>query len=398
MTTDVAPTSDAPLFSALAVPVEVLPEARREQFGPNGPAPLRNMAARALLPMPPGELAAVLAYFARCSDDALARTARGSIAELPVGVVLSVLEQPDVHPSVLDVYAEVLRGTQKVLETIILHNAVADATLEHLASSLDDPGLLDLLARNEVRCLACPSIIERLYVNPDAPTGAVGRIVELAVRQGVALEHLPAYRELAEAILGKHFDAAPEASDAEGIPDDEFRSLLKAVAQPGSLPHEATAEGEEAAAEVDEDAGKDAHKALWMRLRDMSTHQKVRLAIIGDQVVRRYLVRDPRKVVALSVLQNPKITVKEVAGLASQKALDEDVVKAIGRNRDWTKHYAVRHALVRNPKTGFQAALQFLQSLTERDIRMLQRDREVSGYVQKQAGLFLARVEEKRKR
>ena len=48
----------------------------------------------------------------------------------------------------------------------------------------------------------------------------------------------------------------------------------------------------------------------------MSMGQKIKAAMMGNLEVRKILIKDPKKQVALAVLANQRITEKEVAGIA----------------------------------------------------------------------------------
>jgi len=109
------------------------------------------------------------------------------------------------------------------------------------------------------------------------------------------------------------------------------------------------------------------------------------MALIGNETARRLLIRDPRKNVAMAVLQNPKISDREISMFSAQRSLQDDVIGAIARNREWTRFYPTRLALARNPKTPAQLAISFLATFSDRDLKALSRDREIPGYVQKQA-------------
>jgi hypothetical protein len=55
----------------------------------------------------------------------------------------------------------------------------------------------------------------------------------------------------------------------------------------------------------------------------------------------------------------------------------EDVLRIIGSNRAWTKHYGVIVGLTRNPKTPLALSLNLLSRLHDRDVSMLSLDRNV---------------------
>jgi hypothetical protein len=109
----------------------------------------------------------------------------------------------------------------------------------------------------------------------------------------------------------------------------------------------------------------------------MSIPQKVKLALSGAKDARGLLVRESSKIIALSVLQNPRLTIGEVEFFAKSPNLSEDVIRKIGSNAEWTKKYSVVSALVYNPKTPVGISLGFVNKLTDRDLGILEKSRGV---------------------
>ena len=104
---------------------------------------------------------------------------------------------------------------------------------------------------------------------------------------------------------------------------------------------------------------------------------RIKLAMKGTREQRAQLIRDSNKLVAASVLSSPKLTDAEVESFAKMANVSEEVLRVIGTNRSWLKHYGVALALARNPKTPPAISMQLLHRLTERDTKMLASDRNV---------------------
>jgi hypothetical protein len=94
--------------------------------------------------------------------------------------------------------------------------------------------------------------------------------------------------------------------------------------------------------------------------------------------LRAQLIRDPNKMVSIAVLSSPKVTDAEVEAFARMANVSEDVLRIIGSNRSWLKNYGVVLGLARNPKTPPAMSMQFLHRLTEKDVKMLSVDRNIS--------------------
>ena len=109
----------------------------------------------------------------------------------------------------------------------------------------------------------------------------------------------------------------------------------------------------------------------------MSPSQKIKLALTGSKDARGLLIRESSKIIALSVLANPRITTGEVEFFAKSQNLSEDVIRKIGSNAEWTRKNNVVSALVFNPKTPVGISLPFVNRLTDRDLGILEKSRNV---------------------
>jgi hypothetical protein len=136
-------------------------------------------------------------------------------------------------------------------------------------------------------------------------------------------------------------------------------------------------------------------KSIWAMVRDMSISQKVRLALIGNMSARAVLIRDAKKLVTQAVMDSPRLTEREVQDFARNKSLGEDIIRRIAYNRDWTKNMVTQRALVSHPKCPPQKAMEFVKSLPLRDLKELQRDRDVPVLIARQAKNLLAQREQR---
>ncbi|MGE3276077.1 MAG: hypothetical protein AB7O67_13260 [Vicinamibacterales bacterium] len=167
---------------------------------------------------------------------------------------------------------------------------------------------------------------------------------------------------------------------ARGEVPEELRSFFAArgvspASEPGDaadlLPSPAT--GDEEA----EPATAEARASLVQRVAAMSVPERVKAAMKGSREMRAVLVRDPNKLVALSVLSSPKLTEAEVEAIARMGSVAEDVLRTIGHSRAWTKNYGILSALVKNPKTPIPLSLTLLARLNDRDAKAVSIDRNV---------------------
>ena len=126
-----------------------------------------------------------------------------------------------------------------------------------------------------------------------------------------------------------------------------------------------------------ESATEEDKASVVQRLANMSVPEKVRAAMKGTREMRAILIRDPNKMVSLSVLSCPKVTETEIESFARMGSVSEDVLRTIGHTRAWVKNYNVVLALVRNAKAPVALTLVLLNRLNESDVRRLSIDRNV---------------------
>lgn len=130
---------------------------------------------------------------------------------------------------------------------------------------------------------------------------------------------------------------------------------------------------------------------LTQQVQRMTTPQKIQLAMRGAKEARGLLIRESNKQIALAVLENPRLTDGEVESFAKSANLSEDVIRTIGMNPEWSKRYQIAHALVHNPKTPPGVAVPFVSRLQDRDLAILEKNKNVSEAVRSAARGLLAK-------
>jgi hypothetical protein len=154
---------------------------------------------------------------------------------------------------------------------------------------------------------------------------------------------------------------------------------------------EELAEGATRGAETSEQASRKLN--MTQRIMQMSVSQKIKLATLGNHEARTLLLRDSNKLVSMAAVTSPRITDGEIIGLANSRTVNADVLRYIYSNREYTRTYVIKAALVRNPKVPLPTALKMLFTLQEKDIKELARDRNVPQTIQSQAKAFLMKKE-----
>jgi len=126
-------------------------------------------------------------------------------------------------------------------------------------------------------------------------------------------------------------------------------------------------------------------KNLSQMIKDMSIGEKVKLATVGNFEVRKLLIKDPRRIIAMAVLDNAKITEKEILSIASDNAATTDIIGHIAKSKSLSRNYRVKLALVLNPKTPLKIAMAYLDVLRMNDIKRIANSRDVSSTIKMKA-------------
>lgn len=354
------------------LPGESLPRAVAAVMASPGPAKL--MAVRGMAPLKPGELLVALYQLSFDGDVAIKSAAEAAPGALPDKVVLAPLGEPLPAP-VLHFFAERLPPTRRqAIEKILFNQATADDTFVALAKRLDEAGL-EIIFQNEVRLLRCPSLVEALYFNKNARMSSVSRALELCARNGVRLDGVPAYAETVAAIM------ADPAAVSSSTADDVFAHAMDEPEAGVAVASEIfAADGAEpAGADSAVEEPKRSVSTSFIKFEELKIFEKVRLATVGNAHCRQVLIRDTNRVVAMAAVRSPSITDGEIVAAAANRAVCDDVIRFIANSRVYSKDYAVKQALVNNPKCPLAASLRLLAFLRPEDLKAVARSRNIPG-------------------
>jgi hypothetical protein len=321
------------------------------------------MVAKGLAPLAPTDLVLAIYQLACDADPAIAEAARATSRSLPEKALATALASP-LHPVVLDFFAERLRDQPRAIERILLNRRTADETLVALARALKGRELA-ILAGNEQRILRVPAIIEALYFNTEAPMSTVHRLLEMAVRNGIDLPRIPEFKSIAESILGT--GASKETGTISGPALDQVFAEVIAdgdIAEAPTAPGDVQGAAEEKGEETEEETEK---KVKNIALLPISA--KVRLATIGTAYHRSILIKDSNRTVALAAITSPAVSENEVRRYASNRSLQEEIIRYIAQKKDWQKSYPIKVALVNNPKCPLSQSMGLLKHLRPADLK-----------------------------
>jgi hypothetical protein len=345
------------------LPIEELPPNLRKHVDPSSPKPLRMMAAKALVPMAPAQIAASLYILTRDPETDIAETAHASAQKLPDRILTSALRDEGLDSGTLGLFAEVLSDKDNYLELIVLNASTSDETMALLAAH-GSSRICELTSQNQLRLLRHEPLLRGLLGNPSLAKSVADSVADFAVRSGVSLTDVPALVEARRRVFG-------EAPIEEGPTAEQ-------VAEEFALREENPEPLED---------GK--RQSLAQRVMKMNISQRIKLAALGNKEARTLLLRDTNKLVAMAAIQSPRLTEGEVLRVANNRTAPDEQLRYIYGNRDWTKSYQLRLAMVQNPKIPLPVAMRFMATLRESEIKEISRSKNVPGGVAHQAKMTL---------
>jgi hypothetical protein len=361
----------------MTLPVDVaqLPPAVQRLLDPKTPAPMRQMAARGIAPgLRPADSLTVIVLLAEDADAALAATAEASLNQLPTPLLNGALAQ-GLPPGVIDRIAPKYATQPAMMEKFLALAAIAASTVAEIAG-LANEAVAELVATNEERLLANPAIIEKLYMNKATRMSTADRIVELAVRNGLELKGIPAYKEVALAISGELI--------AEPTPEPTYDDLLfrevETVAQELTL-DVLTEDTHRFDEETGEEVVTPKFLPLHARLGQMTISQRIRVAMLGSAAERGLLVRDSNKLVATAAIRSPLVQDNEVVRISASRAVCDDVLRVIGLNKDWLRNHQIKLNLVSNPRTPFYLSSKLITHLRDHELKAVAKSKNVTGAI-----------------
>jgi hypothetical protein len=393
------------------------------------PANMMQFAAKGALSVPPEENFEILVYLAN-HNKIFGDLARMTLAGWDEKASLTAASDPKTSREVLDYLVSPENLRPKLLPALVENPSVPDSKLAKFAISASKESIEALL--NSARVRGSVEILDSLRSNPylDSEKAAtVAKLLkpEVAPPQSPVPDSGPELVATTTAPLPESStsDAAEDAPDQAGEDHDEAISAYLAehgaeIAQEQDKTFQPVggvadllraSEGEDkevsdgagnadnaAAASVGPQAAAAGSKsgaavAVQPARRDNAVQKinrldvkgRIQLAMKGNKEERSILIRDGTKVVALAVLDAPKISDGEVEKFALQKNVLEAVLRQIPLKRRFMKNYIVVRNLVSNPRTPLDLGLGLMKHLLVQDLKNISANKEVSETVRKLA-------------
>jgi len=228
---------------------------------------------------------------------------------------------------------------------------------------------VEIVANNQQRLIRSPAIVEALGANPLTGRSVIERIL---------------------AFLGVPVPVDDEEDDAppilvEEVSEEEARAALEVV-----LGTHFAALVEENETEVDQKELEQGG-SLYALIQTLSVFQKIKLGRMGNKEARSLLVRDRNKIVAIAAVSSPKITEQELLTIAQSRAVGDEVIRVICRNKEALRNYQMKLALATNPKTPQVNAMKFINYLQDKDLQKLMKSKDVPTVIATHARRILTR-------
>lgn len=320
---------------------------------------LQVLAAQGLVPLPPEELIPIQVALTGSPDGEISQAAQAALRGIETGMLLEYLRQ---QAGDRELYYFATRGQNAAFtEAALRRKDVSRAILLALAPSLS-PDLQEVLILRQDAILEEPQILLALEQNPQLSNYTRRRIWEfrehLLPREKLPL---PSAEELAA-----EADRISEEEMAEAIAEVKAKNRGKG--------------GPEPEAEVEEKTG-----LTDTEIRQLPVPMRVKMARNAPRQVRLILIRDSNSMVAMTVLTANSLPESEVEQIANSRAVCEEVLSAIPKNKEWIGKYNIAKALIRNPKVNLSVAMKLLPRMSVKDLRDLAKDKNAQEGVRSMA-------------
>jgi hypothetical protein len=396
-------------------------------------ATVMQAAARGALAVPGTEMIEILVYIAN-HNKVFGQQARMTLAGWELKSSLEAASNPSTPPEVLDYFIAPENLRPPLLPALLENPTVKQEKLLHMATD-GSREVVDAM-RKSSRVQGSPVILRALAANPNSTPIEVAQFQEAAVipeefphlelpeepassPDGSAIhlhesdENVLEENVAVDAFLTEHarelslegekpfqplggFHEFEVASLETSAPVEDAKAELVPLAEDGQPPADAkvpTPSGTATAtATRTSPAAKKAHSSqetergsALQKISRLDIKGRIQLAMKGTKEDRSILIRDSTKLVALAVLESPKVTDGEVEKFANQKNVLEAVLRQIPMKRRFVKNYGVVRNLVANPRTPLDVSLGLMKNLLTADLKNLASNKEVSDTIRKLA-------------
>jgi len=367
--------------------IDAVPENLKKFIDPSLDRDTRLMAARGLVPIPPEDMALVLFYLTCDDDQQIVKESEKSLFSIPDNALERVLSNSSSPSELLDYFARKSENDNHI-EKIILNNSTSDSTIQHLAQNIHSQTLIELISDNHQRILRSHEIVDALSNNPAISRSTLDKVISFIT---LYLEKHIKIPDFLKDQPHEDSEIQEQLQDAEMKVAEVEVSFLDEIEIPEEFIEENVVDGQ---LELEEDEQSTTYQNILFAIKKMSLPEKLKLCLIGNTEARRALVKEPNRIIALAALRNPRITDMEISLAAQSTSVSEDVLREIGNNRDWTRHYDVKVSLVNNPKSPPDISMNFIRHMRDRDLKVISKSKNVPGVVSSAAKRIVQQKQE----
>jgi hypothetical protein len=400
------------------------------------PSNLMQFAARGALAVPPEETIEILVYLA-LHHKLFGERSRLTLAGWDEKASRIVAADPNTSPEVLGYFASLENLRIALLPQLAENPSVSEEALDALAVS-GSRSVVEVLLTSK-RFLNSPRLLQALQANPNlrpneleevgkklAAVETTSEAVEIESENETDSSDGEALDDVIKTSVAQFFDehAVELAAEKEELFNPIGISLDEIGGETGSETEHGDSQSESAAVETNAAAAAESAKAtaqkevaaiaatkaakkaaaltadrrdsVLQKIAKLDIRGRITLAMRGTKEERSILIRDSTKLVALAVLDSPKISDGEVEKFALQKNVLEAVLRAIPMRRRFAKNYNITRNLVQNPRTPLDLSLGLMKNLLIHDIKNLSGNKEVSDTIRKVAlRMYKQKIEKK---
>src|ERR1700686_515340 len=378
------------------------------------PSNLMQSAARGSLAVPADEMVEILVYLA-VHHKLFGEQSRLTLAGGDEKSSREVAANPNTSGDVLGYLASSGNLRISLLPQLAENPSVSEESLDALAVSGARPVVEALFTSSRV--MRSPRLLQGLQTNPSlrpnelAEIGKKLAVIETTSESEPGAAESDASDEVIAGTVTKYLEenAAELAAEKDkpfqpiGMSLDEIAGEAEGEASPAAIADAATAAAEKEVADASAAKAKKAaavkesrRDSVLQKIAKLDIRGRITLAMRGTKEDRSILIRDSTKLVAIAVLDSPKVSDGEVEKFALQKNVLEAVLRAIPMRRRFAKNYNITRNLVQNPRTPLDLSLGLMKNLLVHDLKNLSGNKEVSDTIRKVAlRMFKQKVEKK---
>lgn len=377
------------------------------------PSNMMQFAARGALQVPPAENIEILVYLAR-HNQVFGEVARLTLAGWDEKASLAAAANPQTPREVLDYFVSPDNLRPRLLPALLENPSVPEGQLVKLAIGASRESIAVMLKSPRARSLG--GVLEALQANPYLEKEKAEELRMLlsalnatrtAEDNAPAVEPPEAATEAPESVASSETASVGEDDEVVSVYlqehahdiavewDKPFQAIggivdllgpdYFPVIEVAEAPAPAAPAAPQTATAPKKPQAPPKRENTLQKISHLDVKGRIQLALKGNKEERSLLIRDGTKVVALAVLEAPKLSDGEVEKFASQKNVLEAVLRQIPLKRRFMKNYKVVRNLVSNPRTPLDLGLGLMKHMLVADLKNISANKEISETVRKLA-------------